>query len=166
MSNDKLSGEKIPNLIAEATANVRPAKGSANGGNMSPEAKGAKQPLHDWDSPDWSILDDRRGELPDFPLECLSPKGRAWVERAARGAGVTMAHVAVPALGIASSLVGMARRVKATNSWHEPVTCWTVVVGASGTGKTPGIDTVKRALAQIERNNRNKVAELQQKHEA
>src|SRR5215831_21073299 len=126
----------------------------------------ASEPLHSWDAPDWSILDDRRGELPDFPLECLGEPLRAWVERAARGAGVTVAHVAVPALGIASSLVGMSRRVKATNSWFEPMTCWTAIVGASGTGKTPGIDAVKRALAQIERNNRNKVAELQRKHEA
>src|SRR5215831_40870 len=160
-----LSREEINKIIAEATVNVPPAKGSANGGSVSPEAKG-KQPLHDWDAPDWSILDDRRGELPEFPLDCLSPKVRAWVERAARGAGVTVAHVAVPALGIASSLVGMARRVKVTSAWLEPVTCWTAVVGASGTGKTPGIDTVKRALAQIERNNRNKVAELQRKHDS
>jgi hypothetical protein len=31
------------------------------------------QSLHSWDAPDWSILDDRRGELPDFPLDCLIP---------------------------------------------------------------------------------------------
>jgi hypothetical protein len=31
-------------------------------------------PLHTWESPDWSILDDRRGELPDFPLDCLGKK--------------------------------------------------------------------------------------------
>jgi hypothetical protein len=30
---------------------------------------------HDWDEPDFSILDDRRGELPAFPLDVLSP---AW----------------------------------------------------------------------------------------
>src|SRR6516225_3718898 len=88
----------------------------------------ARRQLHGWDAPDWSILDDRRGELPEFPLDCFSPKVRAWVERAARGAGVTVAHVAVPALGIASSLVGMARRVKATRSWLEPMTCWTAIV--------------------------------------
>jgi hypothetical protein len=122
--------------------------------------------LHTWEFPDWSILDDRRGELPHFPLDCLSAPVREWVERAARGAGVTPAHVAVPTLGIASSLIGMARRVKATSSWISPMTCWTAVVGASGTGKTPGIDTIKRALAQVERNNRNKVSELQRKHEA
>ena len=121
--------------------------------------------LHTWEFPDWSILDDRRGELPDFPLDCLAAPVREWVERAARGAGVTPAHVAVPALGIASSLIGMARRAKASKSWTQPMTCWTAIVGASGTGKTPGIDTIKRALAQINRDNRSKSADLQRKHE-
>jgi hypothetical protein len=168
MADDNLSSEDIEKAIAEAMVRLGPKKAATtNGSWFPPEAKGSsKQPLHDWDAPDWSILDDRRGELPEFPLECLPEPVREWVERAARGAGVTVAHVAVPALGIASSLVGMSRRVKATSSWHEPVTCWTAVVGASGSGKTPGIDTVKRALAQIERNNRNKIAELQRRHEA
>jgi Protein of unknown function (DUF3987) len=118
-----------------------------------------------WDFPDWSILDDRRGELPDFPLDCLGTPMRKWVERAAAGAGVTTAHVAVPALGIASSLVGMARRVRASSSWAEPMTCWAAIVGESGTGKTPGIDTVKRALAQIERDDQSNIADLRRKHE-
>ncbi len=124
------------------------------------------RPLHTWESPDWSIFDDRRGELPDFPLDCLGEPLQQWVERAATGAGVTVAHVAVPALGIASSLVGMARRVRASSSWLEPMTCWVGIVGASGTGKTPGIDAVKRALAQIERDSQSKIADLQREHES
>ena len=159
----RVSIEALKRVRAQEAEKKRDRK--LNGEQTNKDAA-TKQPLHDWDAPDWSILDDRRGELPEFPLDCLSPKVRAWVERAARGAGVTVAHVAVPALGIASSLVGMGRRVKVTSSWLEPGTLWTAVVGASGTGKTPGIDTVKRALAQIERNNRNKIAELQRKHEA
>jgi hypothetical protein len=129
-------------------------------------ASSAPLPLHSWEAPDWSILDDRRGELPDFPLDGLGEPLRGWVERAAAGAGVTTAHVAVPALGIASSLVGMARRVRASSSWLEPMTCWVGIVGASGTGKTPGIDAVKRALAQIERDSQIKIADLQRKHES
>ena len=121
--------------------------------------------LHSWHAPDWSILDDRRGSLPEFPLTCLGVTLREWVERAAAGAGVTPAHVAVPALGIASSLIGMARRVRASSSWLEPMTCWVGLVGASGTGKTPGIDAVKRALSQIERDSQTKIARLQSEHE-
>ena len=109
---------------------------------------------HDWHDPDWSILDDRRGVLPEFPLDVLSAEVQALVQRTAQGAGVTTAHVAVPMIGIVSSLVGTARRVKATSSWLQPMSCWTNVVGFSGTGKTPGINVTKRAVKQVERNNK------------
>ena len=120
---------------------------------------------HSWDDPDWSILDDRRGELPDFPMSTLSDPCRVWVERAAHGAGATPAHVAVPLLGIASSQIGTARRVSASRSWTQPMTTWTAVVGFSGTSKTPGIDATKRALSQIERDRRSKIDELRCAHE-
>jgi uncharacterized protein DUF3987 len=114
------------------------------------DAIAAKQPLHDWDAPDWSILDDRRGELPEFPLHV-----QALITRNAKGAGVTAAHVAVPLLGAVSSLIGIARRVKATTSWQQPMTCWITVVGFSGTGKTPGLNVTKRCIKQMERKNKN-----------
>jgi len=119
-----------------------------------------------WGEPDWSILDDRRGELPEFPLDVLSGPCADWAARAAHGAGVTIDHVAVPLLGIASSLIGTARRMMASRSWTEPVTLWTALVGFSGTGKTPGINATKRALAQVERDRKSKIAEMQRAHEA
>src|SRR5262245_15544211 len=72
-----------------------------------------------WDEPDWSILDDRRGELPEFPLSVLPGPCSEWLRRAARGAGVTIDHVAVPLLGVSSSLIGTARRVMASRSWTQ-----------------------------------------------
>jgi Protein of unknown function (DUF3987) len=147
---------KVVDLPPEADADLSVR---AHNQHSGPEA------LHTWESPDWSILDDRRGELPDFPLDCVGEPLQQWVERASAGAGVTAAHVAVPTLGIASSLVGMARRIRASSSWLEPMTCWVGIVGASGTGKTPGIDAVKRALAQMERDSQSKIADLQRKHE-
>src|SRR5262249_7172621 len=86
--------------------------------------------------------------------------------RAARGAGVTLAHVAVPLLGIASSLIGTARRVRACRSWSEPLTMWMAVVGFSGTGKTPGLDVTRRVLSVIERARKQKIAEIQREHES
>ena len=44
--------------------------------------------------------------------------------------------------GNASGLIGTARRIRASTSWSEPCTMWTAIVGFSGSGKTPGIDTV------------------------
>jgi hypothetical protein len=121
--------------------------------------------LGQWGDPDWSLLDDRRGQLPDFPLEVLSPAIRDFLERSAHGAGVMVDHVAVPLLSIASSLIGTSRRIAPSRSWSEPCAMWTAVVGYSGTGKTPGLDVAKRALSNIERQRRDKIAELRRDHE-
>jgi hypothetical protein len=118
-----------------------------------------------WEDPDWSILDDRRGELPEFPGDVFSPRLHAWLERSAHGAGVTTAHVAVPLLGIASSLIGVSRCINPCRSWSEPCSMWTAIVGFSGTGKTPGIDVTKRALAQIARDRKGKIVGLELAHE-
>ena len=88
------------------------------------QARGRKAETGTWEEPDWALLDDRRGELPDFPVEALPASLRGWLLRAARGAAVTPGHVAVPLLGIASSLIGTARRVRACRSWSEPLTMW------------------------------------------
>src|ERR1700704_847310 len=73
------------------------ANGSTDGHQKGHDAHG---PNHSWDDPDWSVLDDRRGELPEFPIDTLSTPCQKWIERAAHGAGATPAHVAVPLLGI------------------------------------------------------------------
>jgi hypothetical protein len=45
------------------------------------------------------------------------------------------------------------------------MTIWTALVGFSGSGKTPGLDVTKRALSQIERTRKGKIAELRRAHE-
>jgi hypothetical protein len=106
-----------------------------------------------WADPDFSILDDRRGELPEFPIDVFTPPWREWLQRASHGAGVRPEHVVVPLIGVASSLIGTARRVRASRSWSEPMTLWTCVVAASGDRKTPGLNVTMRALDLIEKNN-------------
>jgi len=118
-----------------------------------------------WGEPDWSILDDRRGELPDFPTEIFPPPLQDWLHRAARGAGVMPEHVAVPLLGVASSLIGTARRIRPSRSWSEPATLWTTVVAFSGDRKTPGLNVTLRALDLIEKNNRIAVQQARLAHE-
>jgi hypothetical protein len=118
-----------------------------------------------WDEPDLGLLEDRRSNLPGFPVEALPTSLRGWLLRSARGAGVTPAHVVVPLLGIASSLIGTARRVRASRSWSEPLSLWVAVIGFSGTGKTPGLDVTRRAISLIERGRKQKIAEMQRAHE-
>jgi hypothetical protein len=119
-----------------------------------------------WDCPDLSLLDDRRGELPPFPLDVFSPTWQEWATNAAHGAGTNVGHVLVPLLGNISSLIGTARRIRASTSWSQPLTLWTAVVGYSGTGKTPGLDVSQRALARIERNRKRLIGELRRAHES
>jgi hypothetical protein len=45
------------------------------------------------------------------------------------------------------------------------MTCWACLVGLSGSGKTPALDTVKRVLSLIERNRRGEISALQLAHE-
>jgi hypothetical protein len=132
-------------------------------GAPAPQARG-RPSIHSWEDPDLSLLDDRRGELPEFPLETLSPPLQDWVKRAATGAGVTPAHVAVPLLAISSALIGTARRVKASSSWSEPMTLWLAVVGYSGTGKTPGLNATKRAMDAADRNRSSRLKEGARRH--
>ena len=96
-----------------------------------------KQVEHSWAAPDESLLEDRRGELPEFPGDVFPFPLARWLQRASRGAGVRIDHITVPMLGVASSLIGKARRVQASTSWMEPVTLWACVVGQSGDRKTP-----------------------------
>ncbi|KRQ94455.1 DUF3987 domain-containing protein [Bradyrhizobium valentinum] len=119
----------------------------------------------EWDDPDMSILDSRRGELPDLPIEAFPQSVHRWMLNASRGAGVTVGHIALPLIGIASGLIGVARRVQATRSWQQPMTCWTCLVGVSGSGKTPSLDVVKRALSVVERSRQQENAARQLAHE-
>jgi Protein of unknown function (DUF3987) len=126
-----------------------------------------REPIHNWDDPDRSVLDDQRGDLPQFPIDVLTPV--AWqnlITRAAHGAGVRPEHVVVPLLGVASSLIGAARRVRASRSWSEPMTLWTCVLAASGDRKTPGLRVTQRALDCIERENLDAINAARLAHEA
>jgi hypothetical protein len=123
--------------------------------------------IHSWDDPDISLLDDRRGDLPDFPVDALRSKFlQQWVERAAHGTGTNIDHVAVPLLGICSGLIGTARRVRAALSWSEPMTDWAGVIGYSGDGKTPGLNASRRPLDEVEKARVPEIEEMRRDHEA
>ena len=120
---------------------------------------------HSWVTPDESLLEDRRGELPEFPCDVFPLPLSSWLLRATRGAGVRIDHIAVPMLGVASSLIGKARRVQASSSWIEPTTIWACIVGQSGDRKTPGLRVILRALDRIEEENSPQQREAEHAHQ-
>ena len=107
---------------------------------------------HTWEHPDLSILDEQRGELPTFPVDTLQPKSvQDWAASTALSTGTTIDHVAVPLIGVAASLIGNARGVRA-GSFLQPATLWAFIIGYSGTGKTPGFDVwAREPLVTIEK---------------
>jgi hypothetical protein len=131
-----------------------------------PPASEDSEQRFSWAEPDASVIDDRRGDLPELPIDTVPPSWRNWLQRSAHGAGVTEAHVFVPLLAISSSLIGTARRVQASRSWSEPMTMWTAIVGFSGSGKTPGIDVTKRALGEVQKLKVSAIAALERGHNA
>ncbi len=148
----EISGIEPDDAQAIFAASFKTQDHSGNGGNGK-YSQGNAANDNSWDDPDWTLLDDRRGELPEFPVDVFPPAWQAWLLRASHGAGVRPDHVAVPLLGVASSLIGTARRVRASRSWSEPMTLWACVVAASGDRKTPGLNVTVRALDLIERNS-------------
>lgn len=117
-----------------------------------------------WTTPDETLLEDRRGELPEFPDDIFPLSLSRWLSRASQGAGVRIDHIAIPMLGVASSLIGKARRVQASSSWIEPTTIWTCIVGHSGDRKTPGLRVILRALDRIEDENAPQQRAAEQLH--
>jgi len=118
-----------------------------------------------WTDPDLSLLDDRRGTLPEFPVDVFSETCQAWLKRAALGAGGRIDHVALPFLGISSGLIGIARRVRPTPAWSQPLTLWVALLGRSGERKSPGLRVSTRTLDFIERNNKEQVTAARLAHE-
>jgi hypothetical protein len=152
---DALDKEWTPDDAVRLIDNATPADASSQGDD---EARS-------WDNPDLSLMDDRRGELPPFPLDVLSLNWQDWAKRSAHGAGTAIDYVVVPLFGIASSLIGTARRLRASTSWSQPFTLWIAAVGSSGAGKTPGMHVSQGALARIERNQKHLIGELRRAHE-
>jgi hypothetical protein len=176
-----LDEDAVQLLLAEAKGRAANAPRKPNGGihqdangnlRQAPEQRhhrngsaGKPESLHTWDQPDWSLLEDRRGDLPEFPLNVLDAGWQAWARETSHGSGTSVAHVVVPLLGIVSAVVGVARRVQVSRPWIEPIGMWTALVGSSGTGKTPGIDASKRALAMIEKDRRIKTEIQRRAHD-
>jgi hypothetical protein len=119
-----------------------------------------------WDDPDLTIIEDQRGDLPEFPLDVLSLRLADCVIRMARARGCTTAHVAPPLITIAGGLIGLSRRVSLASSFLQPATTWCALVGYSGVKKSPGQRASKDVIDHMVKTRRPKELEQQAEHEA
>jgi DNA polymerase I-like protein with 3'-5' exonuclease and polymerase domains len=79
-------------------------------------------------------------ELPPyepFPVKALPTPIREYVQQGALALGIDTAYLALPVLAAVASAIGNTRAIRLKRGWVEPSITWSVIVGDSGTLKTP-----------------------------
>ncbi len=79
-----------------------------------------------------------------FPVEALPEPVATLVRRAATAIGCDPAYVALPLLSGLAAADGTSRQIELKPGWAAPAIVWTVVVGESGTQKTPAFQLALR----------------------
>ena len=87
-----------------------------------------------------------------FPLEALPPAMREFVRDIAQsvGVGCDPCFAALPALALTGAAIGGALVVSPKRGWNEVPTLWAVVIGDSGTAKSPAADPATAIAHAIE----------------
>ena len=125
----------------------------------APRANDSQQGTYAVRKPDMSLLENPRADAPIFdPVRLFGREWGDWVRTAAEGGAAPADYTAATLLSVAGSLIGNARWVKVSHSWQEPPLIWTMLIGNPSAGKTPGAKPVRRALAEIEHNERKRMA--------
>ena len=125
----------------------------------APRANDSQQGTYAVRKPDMSLLENPRADAPIFdPVRLFGKDWGDWVRTAAEGGAAPADYTAATLLSVAGSLIGNARWVKISHSWQEPPLIWTMLIGNPSAGKTPGAKPVRNALAEIEHNERNRMA--------
>ncbi len=89
---------------------------------------------------------DLNSQYQPFPLQALPKSIRAFIEAAAAAIGCDSSFVALPLLATAASAIGTSRRLLVKRNWFVPSILWTVVIGESGTQKSPPLRAVLKPL--------------------
>ncbi len=72
-----------------------------------------------------------------FPIEALPDPVAEYVRQGSVALGCDPGYLALPALCVMGSLIGNTRVIRLKGTWQEPSVFWSVIVGDSGTLKSP-----------------------------
>lgn len=84
-----------------------------------------------------------------FPVDALPDRMRSFVESVAAATGTDAAFAALAALVVVAGCIGNRVAVLVKFGWVEPAVLWGVLVGRSGTTKSPVLKLVTRALIDL-----------------
>jgi DNA polymerase I-like protein with 3'-5' exonuclease and polymerase domains len=101
-----------------------------------------------------------------FPVEALPEPVREFVRQAATALGCDPSYVALPALAAAASAVGNTRTIRLKAGWEEPCVLWTVIVGESGTLKSPAYAKAVKHLFRVQKRYLTDYREQREQYES
>ena len=107
-----------------------------------------------WPELDISVLEEKRGAVPAFPLDLLPQPWRDWVSDTASSAGAPADYVVQAVLAALAGLGGAGVAVRITPGWSEPMVLWQAVVGEPSSGKSSALAPMRRLLASLEAERR------------
>jgi hypothetical protein len=86
-----------------------------------------------------------------FPTANLPEPIRGFVEAGAKAIGCDITYLVLPLLSALAALIGNTRCIQLKRGWTAPSIIWTVIVGESGTSKTPAFKLVMKPWRDRER---------------
>lgn len=85
-----------------------------------------------------------------FPVDVLPSPIREFIQVVSKSIRCDPSFVALPVLSVVAAAIGNTRRVQLKRGWTEPSIIWTVIVGESGTLKTPAFRLVQKPIREIQ----------------
>lgn len=95
-----------------------------------------------------------------FPVEALPDPVHQLVTIGSRAMQCDPSFIALSALSAIASVIGATRSVAIFEGWTEPAILWSVIVGESGTLKTPAIRLATKPLCQLQAKLMDEYAQL------
>ncbi len=101
-----------------------------------------------------------------FPVDALPEPLASFVAETAEAIGCDPAYVALPLVVAAGAAIGTTRRLELKYKYEAPAILWSVIVGESGTSKSPALRSVLEHVRDRERRLREEYAVERRDYEA
>ena len=86
-----------------------------------------------------------------FPVDELPEPLRRFVRDGSKAIGCDPSYLALPLLAATAAAIGDSRGLELKRGWTAPAILWTVIVGESGTAKTPAFQAAMRPIRERQR---------------
>jgi hypothetical protein len=85
-----------------------------------------------------------------FPTDVLPMVPATFIREGAAALGCDASYIALPLLAAMAAAVGNTRRIRLKRDWCEPCVIWTIIVGDSGTLKSPALDLALEPMRKVQ----------------